>query len=133
MSGTTYTFTQKPQPAEPGEESNFGGAVVDGNHNFLVGVGNGFQTVDISASPLTSPLTTSTSVTTTLNVPLNAMSVTLIAITNPIIISESSSTLATGFQIPVASPITIEIGRQSIIYLRAVTGAGTCAFYFNII
>lgn len=129
----TYTFTQKSSPAEPGQESNFSGLANDGNHNAMQ-FGSGPQTVDISASPLTSPLTVSNSSATTLTIPLNAVQLNLLATTNTVNISESVSAVSSKyFTIPTGVQITLDVSRCSVLYLEANTGSATLSFFFNVI
>jgi hypothetical protein len=131
----TYTFTQKPQPVEPGQESLFGNLRNDASRNALTGVvANGVQTVDISASPIVSPATVSNSAVTTLTIPLNAVQVTFLATTNTVNISEADATVATKyFTIPTGVQVVVPVALTSVLYLKANTGASTLSFYFDII
>src|ERR1035437_6431305 len=124
---STYSFTQKPAPTEPGQESNFGGLVDDANHNALTGfTANGPQTVDISASPITSPTTVSNSVVTTITVPLNATEMTVLATTNTINCSESTAAVSSNyFTIPTGIQVTIPVARVSVLYFEANTGSAS--------
>jgi len=132
---STYTFTQKTAPVEPGPESLFGGLRNDGNHNALTGaIGNGPQTVDISASPIVSPATVSNSAVTTLTIPLNAVRVNFLATTNTVNISESDNTVASHyFTIPTGVQVEVDVALTSVLYLKANTGASTLSFYFDIV
>lgn len=125
----TYTFTTKTPPVEPNQEDNFGGAVVDANRNALVNVGAGIQTSDITGTPLNSPITVTTG--TTVNVPLNAVSVTLQS-SAALRISESSTT--TGyFVLPTAATISMDIARMASFFLKQDSGSCTVQFYFKVI
>lgn len=131
---STYTFTQKPSPVEPSAESNFGGLVVDGNHQTISGiVGAGPQTVDISASAITSPATISNSGVTTLTIPLNAAQVNFLAATNTVNICEVSASMTTYFTIPVGTQVTVDVTRCKALYLEANTGSATLSFWFAVI
>lgn len=132
---STYTFTQKTAPTEPGQLDNFGGAVNDANHNAMMGVlGAGPQTVDISVTPVVSPATISNTAVTTLNVPLNAAEVVFLASTNTVNISEADPTVATKyFTIPTGVQVTVDVARTSKLYLEANVGSATLSFYFNVL
>lgn len=131
----TYTFTQKAQPTEPGQLSNFGNLRNDASRNALTGtVANGPQTVDISASPLSSPLTVSNSAVTTLTIPLNAARVNFLATTNTVNVSESVSAVTSKyFTIPTGVQVSVDVALTSILYLEANTGSSTLSFWFDII
>jgi hypothetical protein len=132
---STYTFTQKVSPTEPGQLNNFGGLVVDGNHIGMTGTtGAGPQTVDISASPIVSPATISNSAVTTLTIPLNAVSVSFYATTNTVNISESKSDVSSNyFTIPTGVQIDIDVARCGLLYLKANSGSATLSFFFKVI
>lgn len=135
MAGTTYTFSTKTAPVEPGQEDNFGNLAVDASHEALTGVtGAGPQTVDISVSPLVSPITVSNSSPTTMNIPLNAAQVVFLATTNTVNISESVSAVSSNyFTIPTGTQVTVDVTRCSKLYLQANTGSATVSFYFNVV
>lgn len=132
---STYTFTQKVAPTEPGQESLFGNLRNDASRNALTGVvANGPQTVDISASPIVSPATVSNSAVTTLTIPLNAVQVNFLAITNTINVSEADATVASKyFTIPTGVQITVPVALTKVLYLEANTGSATLSFWFDII
>ena len=128
----TYTFTPKPAPTEPGQESNFGGLVTDGNHNAMTGTsGAGIQTTDISASPIVSPATVTTG-GTTVTIPLNATQITLYPTTEPLLISETSAYTNT-FLLATATTLTIDVCRMGYIYLKGSGGSSTVNFFFTVI
>ncbi len=131
----TYTFTQKAAPTEPGQLNNFGNMVNDGAHNAMTGaVGAGPQTVDISASPLTSPLTVSNVAVTTLTIPLNAVRVNFLATTNTVNVSEAVAAVTSKyFTIPTGVQISVDVARCSILYLEANTGSATLSFWFDVV
>jgi len=130
---STYTFTQKTATVLPNQEDNFGGQVVDANHLAMT-FGAGPQTIDISASPVSSPATVSNSAVTTLTVPLNAVQLNLITATNTVNVSEADATVASKyFTIPTAQLITIDVARISLLYLKANTGAATLSFWFSVV
>lgn len=131
----TYTFSTKTPPVEPGQESNFGGLVNDANHNAMTGATPaGIQTVDVTASPVTSPATVSNSVVTTLNIPLNAVTLTLTSTTNTLKISEADATVATKyFTVPTGTVVEIPVARTSVLYLLANTGSATVNFFFSVV
>jgi len=132
---STYTFTQKAAPVEPGQESLFGNLRNDASRNALTGVvANGVQTVDISGTPIVSPATISNSAVTTLNIPLNAVQVNFMTTTNTVNISESDPTVATNyFTIPTGVQITVPVALTSVLYLQANTGSSTLSFWFDIV
>lgn len=124
------------QKLEASGKSNFGGAPVDGNRSFLVGVGSWFQTQDATpTTALVSPLSVTTGTVVPLIVPQNAVSITIVALTNPVAISEASGTtsLSQYFQLPAGQVATIEVARQQYVYLLGVTGTSVVSFYFNTI
>lgn len=123
------------QKTEQGK-SNFGGAPVDGNRNFLVGAGCWFQTQDATpTTALISPLSVTTGTVINLIVPSNAASVTFLAATNGVAISEVAGTtsLTQAFNLPAGIPITVQVARQNNIYLLGITGTSVVSFYFNTI
>jgi hypothetical protein len=131
----TYTFATKPQPTEPGQLSNFEGLVNDANHNAMTGaVGSGFQTVDISGTPIVSPATVSNSAVTTLTIPLNATEVNFLAATNTVNVSESTAAVTSNYlTIPVGVVTTLPVARMQKLYLEANTGSATVSFWFTIV
>lgn len=130
----TYTFTQKAQPSEPGQESNFGNLRNDGSRNALTVTANGPQTVDISASPLASPQTISNSSATTLTIPLNAVRVNFLATTNTVNFSESTAAVSSNYAtIPTGVQVSVDVALTSVLYLKANTGSATLSFWFDII
>jgi len=132
MASATQPQSQK---LETGK-SNFGGAPVDGNRSFLVGVGSFFQTQDATpTTALVSPLSVTTGTVVPLVIPLNAVSITIVALTNPVAISEvtGTSSLSQYFQLPSGQSITISVARQAYLYLLGVTGTSVVSFIFNTI
>lgn len=127
----TYTFTEK----VPSNMTNYAGVVNDGNHAAMNGaVGSGPQTQDATGTPVVSPVSVSNSAVTTINVPLNAISIYIMAITNTVNISEADATVATKyFTVPTSIPVSIDLGRTAVLYLKANTGASTVSFYFNVV
>ena len=128
----TYTFTQK--GGETGS-SFFGGLVNDANHNALTGYsGNGPQTSDSTASPVTSPVTVANNSVTTLTIPLNAMEINILCTTNTVNISEADATVQSKyFTIPTGTQITIPVARVKTLYLEANTGSSTVSFWFSVV
>ncbi len=128
-----------PQPQSQKSENgktNFGGAPVDGNRSFLVGVGCWFQTQDATpTTALTSPLTVTTTTVQNLVVPLNAVSITITPKTNNVQVSEVSGTssLSQYVEIPAGSTQTFSVARQNNIYLLGVTGSSVVSFSFQTI
>lgn len=132
---STYTFTQKTAPVEPGQENLFGNLRNDASRNALTGAtANGPQTVDISGSPVVSPATISNSAVTTLTIPLNAVRVNFLATTNTVNISESDPTVAGHyFTIPTGTQVSVDLALTSVIYLKANVGSSTLSFWFDIV
>lgn len=133
MASAAQPQSQKP---ESGGKTNFGGAPVDGNRNFLVGVGSWFQTQDATpTTALISPLSVTTGTVINLIIPLNAVNVTFLAATNGVAISEvaGSTSLSQAFNLPPAIPVTIQVSRQNNIYLLGITGTSVVSFFFNTI
>jgi len=79
-------------------------------------VGNIILTRDITGTPVTSPVTVNT--TQTLTVPLNAVSCTIMSVTNAIQISEDS-TQATYFSLPAGIPLTVDCADMKELYLKS--------------
>ena len=129
---STYTFTQKAAPVEPGQESLFGNLRNDGSRNAMSTVGNGPQTVDISGSPVSSPATVSNIAVTTLTIPLNAIRVNFLATTNTVNVSESVAAVTSKyFTIPTGVQVSVDVALTSVLYLEANTGAATLSFWFD--
>jgi hypothetical protein len=126
-----YRFNVKPSPAEPSQLDNFGNIRKDGSRQSLAGSpGNGFQTIDVSGTPLASPQTIGTTATI-INVPLNATTITI----NPataVNVSEVVS-LSSYFTIPANTPTTIDVANQLNFYLFTGTGTSVVSFFFQIV
>lgn len=105
----------------------FGGSVTDGNRVGLTGFANQMQTQDATASPNASPLTVNTAAT--LVVPLNAVSVTIMSVTNAVQVSEDSTQTAY-FSLPAATAMTFPCARQANIYLKTASSTAV-SFFFN--
>lgn len=109
-----YTQTARKTKGTPG---SFAGLKTDGNHVAMTGaVGNIILTRDITGTPVTSPVTVNT--TQTLTVPLNAVSCTIMSVTNAIQISEDS-TQATYFSLPAGIPLTVDCADMKELYLKS--------------
>jgi len=101
--------------------SNFGALRVDANRVALTGsTANYMQSQDATGSPNQSPLTVNT--TATLQVPLNAVAVTIVSVTNPVQVSEDS-TMTAYFTLPAATVFTFQCANQQYVYLK--TGSST--------
>lgn len=123
-------YTQTARKTRTGSNSNFPGLKVDGNHVAMTGsTGNIILTQDATGTPVVSPVTVNT--TQTLTVPLNAVSCTIISVTNPVQISEDS-TQAAYFSLPAGTPLTFDCADMANIYLK--TGSSTVvSFMFKAI
>lgn len=122
-----YTPSPLKIKSKPG---NFGGLRVDGNRVALTGaIGNQFQTIDAADSPVVSPVTIAA--TQVLKVPQNAVSVTLIAVTNPLQISEDS-TQSTWFSLPAGIPLEVDVANQQFVYLK-VGSSTVVSFMFKLV
>lgn len=108
-----------PSPDKTLNNHPFGGLVDDGNR-IAMPFGSNFQTIDATGTPVTSPATVNT--TQTLVVPQNAVSCTIVSVTNPVQVSEDS-TQAAYFTVPAGVPVTFDCARQQNIYLK--TGGST--------
>lgn len=129
---STYTFTQKPQPTEPDQLTNFGNLRNDASRNAMTVVANGPQTVDISGTPIVSPATISNAAVTTLTIPLNAVRINMLAATNTVNISESDNTVAGHyFTVPTGTQVSVDVALTSVLYLKANTGSSTLSFWFD--
>lgn len=121
------TYTPSPLKAKSVPD-NFGNLRTDGSRIAML-YANTFQSQDATASPVTSPVTVNT--TTTLTVPQNAVQVTIISVTNAVQISEDS-TQSVYFNLPAATPLTLDCANQQYIYLK--TGSSTVvSFQFKLI
>jgi polyisoprenoid-binding protein YceI len=130
---STYTFTTKIPASEPNQLSNFGGMPNDANRNSML-ISAGPQTSDITGTPVTSPVTVSNVVVKTLNIPLNAVRVNFVAVTNTVNISEADATVATKYvTIPTGTVVTMETARCAVLYLEANTGSSTLSFWFDVV
>lgn len=100
--------------------SNFGGLRVDANRVALTGsTANYMQSEDATpTSPNQSPLTVNT--TATLQVPNNAVAVTIVSTTNPVQVTEDS-TYTAYFSLPAATVFTFQCANQQYIYLKAAS------------
>lgn len=115
-------------------KTNFGGSVTDGNRVALVGTGSWFQTQDATpTTALISPLTVTTGTVVNLVVPSNAFTLTLLAATNGVAISEvvGTTSLSQAFNLPAGIPVTIEVARQNNVYLLGITGSSVVSFMFQ--
>lgn len=114
-------------PAVLRTNTPFGGAVTDGNRLGLTGFANQMLTQDITGTPVTSPTTVTT--TATLVVPLNAVSITISPVTNPVQVSEDSTQTAF-FAVPAGQTITFPCARLTNIYLKTA-GSTVISFFFS--
>jgi hypothetical protein len=138
MASPTYTFTKKPVPTEPNQQSNFGNAQRDGSKQPMFGyLGNGIQTTDATASPNSSPLTVASNSVQVLTIPVNAASVTITATAFTLFVSEvgtaAASSLTSYDIIPVGATKTYNVGNQYYLYVLGGTGSCVASFYFDII
>jgi len=110
--------------------NDFGGLRTDGNRVALTGTtANTMQSIDATATPVTSPVTVNTAAT--LTVPQNAVAVTIVSVTNAVQVSEDS-TQSAYFSLPAATPFTFQCANQQYVYLK--TGSSTAvSFQFQII
>lgn len=114
-------YTQTARKTRSGTLSNFKGLKTDGNRIAMTGaVGNIILTQDATGTPVVSPVTVNT--TQTLTVPANAVSCTIVSVTNAVQISEDS-TQAAYFSLPAAVPFTFDCADMKEIYLK--TGSST--------
>lgn len=130
------SLTQPQSQKKENNKTNFGGAPVDGNRSFLVGVGCWFQTQDATpTTALVSPLTVTTGTVANLIIPSNAVSITLTPKTNNVQVSEASGTtsLSQYVEIPAGTTQTFSVARQNNIYLLGVTGSSVVSFSFQTI
>jgi len=110
--------------------NNFAGVKTDGNRVAMMGpTGNIIQTIDNTGTPLVSPLTVNT--TATLVVPPGAVSCTITPVTNPIRISEDSTSSAY-FSLPAAQVLTFDCADMANIYLSAASST-VVSFMFKVI
>lgn len=130
MAGSTYTFTQKIEQVEPGQEDNFGGVCVDANH-ISMSYAAGMQTTDISTVPIVSPVAVTTGAVTTLTNPLNAVQITLA--TNQDLRLSELSTMATYYIIPGGTTITVDIARVATLYVKADSSNANVKFYYAVV
>lgn len=116
-----------------GNKTLFGGATVDGNRNFM-NYGSWFQTQDATpTTALISPLSVTTGTVANLVVPPNAFSLTIVALTNAVSISEVAGTtsLTQSFNLPAGQAITLNVARQNNVYLLGITGTSVVSFFFQ--
>lgn len=107
---------------------NFGGLRTDGNRVAMM-VGNTFQVVDATDTPVTSPVTVNT--TQVLTVPQGAVSVTISSTTNPVRVSDDS-TNSVYFALPAATPWEFECANQQYVYL-STSGSTVVDFFFKVV
>jgi hypothetical protein len=108
--------------------NNFAGQPNDANR-VAMSYTNAFQTQDATTVPVTSPATVAT--TQILTVPQNAVSITLLGVTNAVQVSEDSSQTAF-FSVPAGIPFTIGVANQQYVYLK-VASSTVVSFYFSIV
>jgi len=114
----------------PHTPNNFGGLVNDGSRNAMTGaLGNQILSQDAAGSPVASPATVNT--TQTLAVPNNAVSITIVSVTNAVQVSEDSTQTAF-FSLPAGVPWEFDCARMSSIFLK--TGSSTVvSFFFKLV
>jgi len=131
---SNYTFNQKSQGSLP---SLFNTLSVDGAHQVITGiVGNGFQTSDATATPITSPVSVATTAQV-INIPQSAAEINILPKTQSVYISESN-TATSGWttnyiEIPVGQQVTLDVAKTSKIYLLGGSGTSVVSFWFNIV
>lgn len=121
-------YTQSPMKSKSNPD-NFGGTRVDANRVAMNDFGNYIQSVDATASPLSSPITVNT--TATLTVPQGAVQVTIVSVTNPVQVSEDS-TYSAYFSLPAAIPMTFDCANQQYVYLQT-SGSTVVSFQFKMV
>lgn len=128
MAYTAPTFKGDPSGGQTG--STFSGLRTDGNRVAMTGVlGNYIQTIDETASPVSSPVTVNTQ--TTLTVPVQAAQVTITPVTNPVRVTEDSQRTAY-FTVPAGAVVTLDCSNMTKLYLET-TGSTVVSFYFNMV
>jgi len=122
-----YTASPLKSVTQP---SAFGGLSTDGNRTAMTGaVGNVIQTIDATATPVTSPATVDT--TQTLTVPEGAITITVSPVTNPVQVTEDS-TASSYFAVPAGSVVSFDVSRQKYVYLKT-SGSTVVSFFFTIV
>lgn len=106
--------------------NNFGGLRNDSNRIGMT-VGNAFQSLDATTSPVTSPVTIAT--TETLIVPTNAITFTITPVTNAVQVSEDS-TQSAYFSVPAGTVYSVDCANMAFIYLK-VASSTVCSFNFK--
>lgn len=108
----------------------FGPLVNDANRNAMTStLGSTILTIDATGTPVTSPVTVNT--TKTLVVPSNAVQFTVVSTTNPVQVSEDSTSTAS-FSVPAAVIWTFDCARMATIYLKT-SGSTVVNFYFSLV
>jgi hypothetical protein len=126
----------KTRPNDPNQETNFSNVQRDGSHQPMFGyTGNGIQTTDATATPVTSPQSVTTSTVLALNTPLNATAINITATAFTLFVSEvyGTTSLSSYDIIPVGATKTYDLAICGVLYLLG--GSGTCvtSFYYDIV
>ena len=109
---------------------NFGGLKTDANRIAMTGaLANTMGSIDATGTPQNSPLTVNT--TATLVVPQNAVSCTIVSVTNPVQVSEDSTQTAF-FTLPAATVFTFQCANQQNIYLKTASST-VVSFQFQLV
>lgn len=133
-----YTFQVRTTPVDPAQEDNFANMQRDASRSPL-NVSNGIQTQDVTGTAVTSPVTLATNAVTTINIPVNAITMTITSKSFSTLFSEAianaslSSWSANYAEVPVGTSVTIGVAKQSVIYLLGGTGAAITSFFFGIV
>jgi len=118
--------------------SHFGNLAVDGAHETITGiVGNGFQTSDATATPVTSPVSVSATTAQVINIPDSAAEINILPKTQSVYISESN-TATSGWttnyiEMPAGQQVILDVAKTSKIYLLGGTGTSVVSFWFNVV
>lgn len=115
-------------------KTNFGGSVVDGNRVAMNSTNSWFQTQDnTTGTNLVSPLSVTTGTVVPVIVPPNATALTIISVTNPVLVSEvtGSASLSQSVLVPVNVPVTFPVARQATVYLLGSGGTASVSFFFS--
>lgn len=122
MAYTPYVPRTKTTP------NNFSGLRTDGNRVAML-FGNTVLSQDATGTPVTSPTTVNTA--TTLICPTGAVQLTVSPVTNPVRVSEDSTSSAY-FAVPAGAVYTLDCANMTSVYLSA--GSSTVvSFQFKIV
>lgn len=126
-----YTYGGNKLKSSP---NNFGGLRVDANRVAMSGaLGNFMQSIDATATPVTSPITNGSGAGITLTVPQGAIQIVVHVLSAVTLLAGEDSTFTYGMMVPTGTSVTFDVANQQYFYIKPSSGTNTIYFYFRMV